>query len=739
MWSTLEKELISLKPGSKGWQGGAMTSKTDNAFEFKLKEGQNCWRHSQIREGGFILSGQDYFRAFRQALLQAERYVYILAWDISESIKLVRNEGYDDGYPLKLNEFIFSVLDERAELEIYILLWDYSMVYLAEREWLPFTKWRKKGHPRLHLETDKEINIGASHHQKVVVVDDALAFCGGFDLSTWRWDTIKHHPDDPRRKTPEGESYQPYHDVQLVFTGNAAKDLGDLCAQRWLRGTGTDLPRRESVTENAPWPSSVNQDFTNIEAGIALTYSSYEDYQAAYQIRTLYLDIIRSSKHYLYIENQYLSSHEITDALIERLKSEDGPEIVIVLTREAGWAEERTLGVLRDRLLEKLTKADHYGRFSAFYPYVEDESGHKSQVYVHAKILIADDRITIAGSANLSNRSMKVDSEVDLVLNFPEAANEVKQLLHRLLAIHFGCSEEAVVRSRDNGGSLRGIIEEMGNGRLHRLRKLEAGNGSFLLRKLADTQLLDPDEPISPASWMKKIINEDQEGHKKQEDEGDRHRKKHYLKWGIVLLFGILSAWLLTKLWGGVLDKEIITNYLEGFRDSPVMVPVIIVIFLVCGLITAPINILLVASTVAIGPWITFGCGLSGALLSAVMAFWAGKRLGKPLLQKIAGEKLEKVSRKLAQRGIVSIALIRLVPVAPFLVVNMVAGFSKIRFFHFFFGSILGMVPGMFAVVWMTEQVQSAFEKPHWQTWLLVIISLLILGLLAYFLRKNFK
>jgi phosphatidylserine/phosphatidylglycerophosphate/cardiolipin synthase-like enzyme/membrane protein DedA with SNARE-associated domain len=706
----------------------------------ELHEGQNCWRRSHIRDGGFILSGQDFFRAFRQALLQAERYVYILAWDISESIELARVEGFDDGYPLTMNEFIFSVLDARPELEIYILLWDYSMVYLAEREWLPFTKWREKGHPQLHLETDDAIDIGASHHQKVIVVDDALAFCGGFDLSTWRWDTTEHHPDDPRRTTPNGESYQPYHDVQVVCTGEVAKDLGDLCAQRWLRGTGNELPRRDSLPENVPWPASVTRDLKDTEVGIALTYSSYKEYQAAFQIRALYLDIIRSAEHYIYIENQYLSSHEMTNALITRLKDKEGPEIVIILTREAGWAEESTLGVLRDRLLEKLVKADRYGRFSVFYPFVEDESGQRTQVYVHAKLLIADDRMIIAGSANLSNRSMKVDSEVDLILTFQNAAEEVRHLLHRLLAIHFNCSEDVVIRSRDNERSLCSMIEELGNGRLHRLRKLEAGTSSFVLRKLADTQLLDPDEPLSPASWMREVIQDNQEKKKKTKKEGgDKPKRLRYLKWSLILLVGVLTVWLLNTLWGGVLDKEVIAGYLEGFRNSPLIVPIITVIFLVSGLITAPLNVLLVASTVAIGPWITLGCGLSGSLLSAAIAFWAGKRFGKPLLQKMTGEKLEKLSQKLARRGVLSIALIRLVPVAPFVVVNLVAGFSKIRFSPFFFGSILGMVPGMSAVVWITEQVQSAVAKPHWQTWLLVIISLLVFGLLIYFLRKNFK
>ena len=661
------------------------SSQTSRSLE--LEEGRNCWRRSHISDGGFILSGQDYFRAFREALLQAKRYVCILAWDISESIELIREEGFDDGHPLKMSDFIFSVLDANPDLEIYILLWDYSLLYLSEREWLPFTQWREKDHPRLHLKTDDAIGVGASHHQKVVVVDETLAFCGGFDLSTWRWDTTKHHADDPRRTNSDGESYQPYHDVQLVFTGKAARDMADLCAQRWLRGTGNNLPRLNSERDTTSWPSSVNCDFQNIETGIALTYSSYENYQATYQIRRLYLDVIASSNHYIYIENQYLSSHELTDALIERLKDEDGPEIVIVLTKEAGLVEESTLGILRDRLLEKLVNADKYGRFSVFYPFVEDDSGHQTQVYVHAKVLIADNRIIIAGSANLTNRSMKVDSEVDLVINYQQPAEEVEQLLYRLFAIHFDCSEETVMRSLASENSLRSMIEDVSSDRPHRLRKLETAPSSPLLRKIADTQLLDPDEPLSLTSRKRRVL------HKEEWGQDGKLDWFPYIKWGIVLLAGVFSAMLLNELWGGVLDKESIIRYLESFRNSPMAVPVIFSIFLAGGFIAVPINLLLVASTIAIGPWLTFGCGFTGSLLSAVIAFLGGKRFGRPILKRITGKKLEKISQKLARGGIFSIAIIRLVPVAPFVVVNLVAGVSKLNFYRFFIGSILGMAP----------------------------------------------
>ena len=710
----------------------------DNVESYKnvtLKEGENCWRRSHIRDGAFILSGQEFFRAFRRALLQAERYVYILAWDLSESIELVRDDDFDDGHPTQMNDFVFSVLESKPELEIYILLWDYSLVYLTEREWLPFTKWREREQPRLHLKADDAINIGASHHQKVIVVDDKLAFCGGFDLSAWRWDTKEHLPHDPRRTHPGGELYQPYHDIHVALTGKAAQDLGDLCVDRWLRATGDNLPRQTSRNKDIPLPKGIHRDFGDIEVGIALTYSAYKSYQPVYQIERMYLDVIKSSRQYIYIENQYLSSHTITNALIERLREADGPEIILVLTKKTGWLEEKTLGLLRDRLLEKLVKADKYGHFFAFYPHVEDDSGNESQVYVHAKLLLADDRTVVVGSANLSNRSMKVDSEVDLILNHEKPLDEVKQLLYRLFSIHFNCSQKEVIRSFASEDSLHGVIKNLCEKHLHSLRKLETGTDSPLLRKLAATQLLDPGEPISPAHWMREAIK----GSEIESDDTSKSNKHSYIKWTVILYIGLLMAWGFNTLWSDILNKETVMTFLENFRSSPFMIPIIFGLFLAAALVAAPINILLVASTVVIGPWTTFACGLTGSLFSAAIAFYAGHRFGKPLIKKIAKKQLKKLSRQVSKRGILSVVMIRLVPIAPFVIVNLVAGSSGINFTTFFFGSILGMVPGMFGVVWVTYTAQAAFTDPQWQTWLILGCSLAIIGVVLYLLRQKFK
>src|SRR5690606_25957780 len=97
----------------------------------------------------------------------------------------------------------------------YVLAWDFAMLYALDREWLPAYKLEWRAHRRLHFRMDGEHPPGGSHHQKMVVVDDALAFVGGLDLTRARWDTPAHSPGDPRRVETAPEPYRPFHDIEL--------------------------------------------------------------------------------------------------------------------------------------------------------------------------------------------------------------------------------------------------------------------------------------------------------------------------------------------------------------------------------------------------------------------------------------------------------------------------------------------------------------------------------------------
>ena len=308
-----------------------------------LQPGRNCWRIEHADRFGMLVDADAYFRAVRAAMCKAHHSIFILSWDIDSRTCLVP-EGAGDGYPELLADFLRAILDARPELHVYILNWDFAMLYALEREWLPVYKLGWSTHRRLEFHMDGRHPIGASHHQKVVVIDDAVAFVGGLDLTRCRWDTPEHACDAPLRCDADGKPHGPLHDVQAIVDGDAARALGELVR-----------------AESDPWPAGAVPDVSDIDVAIARTEPAFENDTGIDEIRQLHLDAIAQARHHLFFENQYFTSGLIGNALSARLAEPEGPEIAVISPQtQSGWLEEATMGVLRARLHRRLKQADQY-------------------------------------------------------------------------------------------------------------------------------------------------------------------------------------------------------------------------------------------------------------------------------------------------------------------------------------------------------------------------------------------
>ena len=168
-----------------------------------IQPGRNCWRLDRADRFYCIQDAADYFQLVRRALLEARDTVFILGWDIASTIDLAPGLSGADA-PTRLDALIAFIAKRRPHLRIYILIWDYGSLYTLERE--PLTRWRLRWRMprRVRFGFDDHHPVGASHHQKIVVVDDQLAFCGGIDLTGHRWDTSDHRLEEPARKTIMG-------------------------------------------------------------------------------------------------------------------------------------------------------------------------------------------------------------------------------------------------------------------------------------------------------------------------------------------------------------------------------------------------------------------------------------------------------------------------------------------------------------------------------------------------------
>ncbi len=161
-----------------------------NGHRAILETSHNCWRRENAQRVAIAIDGAAYFRAVREAILAARHSVFIIGWDIHSKLKLVRDSDAD-GFPEELGALLDFVAKQRG-VDVYVLSWDFAMIYLIERETLPLYALNWKTHSRVRFHMDDKHPVGASQHQKIVVVDDAVAFSGGLDLSKWRWDTPEH-------------------------------------------------------------------------------------------------------------------------------------------------------------------------------------------------------------------------------------------------------------------------------------------------------------------------------------------------------------------------------------------------------------------------------------------------------------------------------------------------------------------------------------------------------------------
>jgi phospholipase D1/2 len=188
-----------------------------------IRPGHNVWRVDRAARAAVLVDAAAYFGAVRAALLRARSSVFIIGWDIDSRTPLRGEEPPDDGWPETLVGVLARLIAERPQVTVHLLLWDYSVLYALERELFPVMALRWKTPRQVRLCLDDALPLGASHHQKIVVVDDAVAFSGGLDLTIRRWDTSQHRLDDPRRLDPAGKPYRPFHDVQAMVDGPAVK------------------------------------------------------------------------------------------------------------------------------------------------------------------------------------------------------------------------------------------------------------------------------------------------------------------------------------------------------------------------------------------------------------------------------------------------------------------------------------------------------------------------------------
>jgi phospholipase D1/2 len=465
-------------------------------FRSLLHPGRNCWRVETARRAAVIVDAADYFRLAKRAMLKARRQIMLIGWDFDTRIFLDREDKADEDTseaPNKLGHLLLWLAKTRPELEINILKWDIGALKLLGRGTTLFTIARWAAHSRITFKLDSAHPVGASHHQKILVIDDAIAFCGGIDMTGSRWDTREHRPKDPLRRRPTTRrAYMPWHDVTMAVDGDAARALGELARARWSAAGGGELDAPHPT--EAVWPRDLTPQFHDVRVGIARTRGAHEALDEVRENEALFVDLIASASRFLYSENQYFASRVVAEAIAKRLAEPEGPEFVLVQPASSdGWLQEEVMGSARSELMAALADRDRHRRFRLYTPV----NAAGEDIYVHAKVTIVDDRVLRIGSSNLNNRSMGLDSECDLVIDAGDPANEgaaarIAAIRSDLLAEHLGVAVDAVDQALARTGSLIGAVESLrGEGRS--LNAFTPPPINAIERRLAESEVFDPE------------------------------------------------------------------------------------------------------------------------------------------------------------------------------------------------------------------------------------------------------
>lgn len=418
---------------------------------------RNCWRVDNAVKASVIVDAENYFRYLRQAMAKAKHRIILLGWDFDARVEMHDTQQQLDG-PLEIGQFIEWLVEKNPDLNIYILRWDTGAIKSLFRGKTLVTLARWRFHPRIHLKLDGMHPVGAAQHQKVVVVDDDTAFCGGIDITDDRWDTRSHDEDQPHRAPPNNKDGGPWHDAAMAVQGPVAKNLSEFAVSRWSVAGGTKMVNAKASN---CWPDQLKPTFENIAVAIARTQPEYDDTPAITEIESLYLDLIASAKHHIYAESQYFASRKIAVAIAKRLKEKNGPEIVIVnpVTSE-GWLEPAVMDTKRAELIKAVIAIDNEKRFRIFH--AVNAAG--SPIYIHAKLVIVDDRIIRVGSSNMNNRSLGFDTECDLAIDAGEIGDEpvrkqIAKVRNDLLAEHLGTTADRIAQTFAETGSLIKTIQ----------------------------------------------------------------------------------------------------------------------------------------------------------------------------------------------------------------------------------------------------------------------------------------
>jgi len=207
----------------------------------------------------------------------------------------------------------------------------------------------------------------------------------------------------------------------------------------------------------------------------------------------------------------------------------------------------------------------------------------------------------------------------------------------------------------------------------------------------------------------------------------------------LIALCALAAAWHWTPL-RGLTERATIVSFLSTLSASPFGPLFIVVVYAVGGFIMFPIVILIPVTAFIYGPLLGPVYALLGCLVSALLCYMLGKMLGSEAVYRIAGNRASYLSRNLSRRGFFMIALFRFLPVAPYTLVNIVAGAFRMRLVDYATGTLVGLLPGVVIMTLIENRLEKAIYQPVlWNVFVLAGVASFLLIATVLLKRRLMK
>jgi phosphatidylserine/phosphatidylglycerophosphate/cardiolipin synthase-like enzyme len=440
-----------------------------------------------------MVDGEENFRLKYQKMSEAKSSIYVANYDLDPNLQLIRRdaipqsarthgliaspcrsqslESYTqnsvDGATDDFDYTLQNLLMQKAKqkIDIKVLIWEPRPIVRK----LPNS--RKRGleargkkvegileaakrfgvedYITIRLDS-KAPTLTSGFHEKIMIIDNQIGFCGGQDLSLGKWDTNDHEFDNPLRD-PGSE---PWHDIHAMVEGPIVWDLIYHFNQRWLYSIWKDIQQVKKIVK----PSSIGSYLFSSSPSTALSFTGngyteitalrtwkqlsengQESIQGGGSVCAWYDTMFSKAKDSVYIEDQFLFQDKtITQILVNRLKEQKDLKVITVGPMEPnlpglvfGTISKESINHINSNLAALRKAGQNRVRTYSLISQHNVFNDRRKQIYIHSKLMIVDDKWVTIGSANTDKDGLEYSTEFDLGIVSPDLSQRLRVKLWR--------------------------------------------------------------------------------------------------------------------------------------------------------------------------------------------------------------------------------------------------------------------------------------------------------------------